>query len=61
MESLSTVDLVLISLDQYVFILKILFTFVTDQATLMRKSTELGLSIKIVFPDTACYSSDNSV
>ncbi len=49
---LSTVDLlVLTSLDQLLFILKILFTYVTKQAaTLMRRSTVLSLPLQLVFP-----------
>ncbi len=48
---LSTVDLlVLTSLDQLLFTLKILFTFLTKQATIMRKSTVLSLSPQLVFP-----------
>ncbi len=46
---LSTFDLlVLISLDQIVFTLKILLSFFTKQATLMRRSTVLNL--QLVFP-----------
>jgi len=36
--------------DQLLFILKILFTFVTKQATLMRRSSVLNLPLKLVFP-----------
>jgi hypothetical protein len=47
---LSTVDLlVLTSLCQLVFILKILFSFFTKQATLMRSSTVLSLPLSLVF------------
>jgi len=47
---LSTVDLlVLTRLDQLIFILKILFTSVTKQATLMRRSTVLILPLQLVF------------
>jgi len=46
----STVDLVLTSLDELHFILKILFTYVTKQATLMWRSTVLSLSLQLVFP-----------
>jgi hypothetical protein len=47
----STVDLlVLTSLDQSLFILKILFTFFTKQATLIRRSTVPSLSPQLVFP-----------
>ncbi len=50
-ERLSTVDLlVLTSLDQLLFILKILFSFVTKQATLKRRSTVLSLPPYLVFP-----------
>jgi hypothetical protein len=50
-EMISTVDLLaLISLDQLLFILKILFTYVTQQATLMRRSTVLSLPLQLVFP-----------
>jgi len=49
---LSTVNLlVLTSLDQLIFKLKILFTFFTKQATLMRRSTVLSLPLQLVFPD----------
>jgi hypothetical protein len=49
---LSTVNLlVLTSLDQLIFKLKILFTFVTKQVTLMRRSTVLSLPLQLVFPD----------
>jgi hypothetical protein len=48
---LSTVDLlVLTSLDLLVFILKILFSFFTKQATLMTRSTVLSLPPQLVFP-----------
>jgi len=48
---LSAVDLlVLTSLDQLIFILKILFSFLTKQATLMRRSTVLILPTQLVFP-----------
>ncbi len=50
---LSTDDLlVLTSLDQLVFILKILFSFFTKQATCMRRSTALSLPLQLVFPDS---------
>jgi len=43
---LSTVDLLaLTSLDQLLFILKILFTFFTKQATLMRRSIVLNIPL----------------
>jgi len=46
---LTTVDrLVLTSLDKLRFTLKILFSFVTKQATLMRRPTVL--SLQLVFP-----------
>jgi len=47
-----TVDLhILASLDQLIFVLKVLFTFFTKQATLMRRSTVLSLPPQLVFPD----------
>ncbi len=47
---LSTVDLlVLTSLGQLVFILKLLFSFVTKYAALMRRSTVLSLPLQLVF------------
>ncbi len=47
---LSTVDLlVLTSLDQLLFILKILLTFFTKQATFMRRSTVLRLPPQLVW------------
>ncbi len=49
---LSTVDLlVLASLDQLVLKLKILFSFFTKLATLIRRSTILSLPHQLVFPD----------
>jgi hypothetical protein len=46
-----TVDLlVLTSLDQLIFILKILFSFLTKQATLMRRSTVPSLPPQLEFP-----------
>ncbi len=42
--------LVLNSFDQLLFILKILFTFVTKQATLIRRSIVLSLSLQQVLP-----------
>ncbi len=46
----STVDLlVLISLDLLLFILKILFTSCTKQATLMRRSMVQSLPLKLMF------------
>jgi len=48
---LSTVDLLIqTSLDQLLFILKILFTFFTKQSTLMRRSTVLSLPPQVKFP-----------
>jgi hypothetical protein len=48
---LSTVDLlVLTSLDQLLLILPILFSFFTNKATLMRRSTVLSLPLRLVFP-----------
>jgi hypothetical protein len=48
---ITTVDrLVLTSLDQLKFTLKILFNFVTKQATLTRKPTALSLPFQLVFP-----------
>jgi hypothetical protein len=41
--------LVLTSLDQLIFILKILFTFDTKQAILIRRSTVLSLPLQLVF------------
>ncbi len=38
------------SLDQLIFTLKILYTLVTKQATLMRRSTVQSLSLHLVFP-----------
>jgi hypothetical protein len=47
----STVDLlVLTSLDQLLFMLEILFAFVTKQAILIRRSTVLSLLVQLVFP-----------
>ncbi len=52
--SLSTIDLlVLTSLDQLLFLLKIFFTFFTKQVTLMRSSSVLFLPSQLVFPDRA--------
>jgi len=45
-ERLNTVDLiVLTSLDELLFIFKMLFTFFTKQVTLMRRSTVLSLPL----------------
>jgi hypothetical protein len=53
-ERLSTVDLlVLTSLDQLLFILQILFTLVTQQTILMRRSTVQSLPSRLVFPGLA--------
>ena len=50
-ERLSTVDLLLlISLDQILFILKILFTLFKKQATLIRRPTVLSRPPQLVFP-----------
>jgi hypothetical protein len=47
-----TVDLlILTSLDQLIFVLKVLFTLFTKQATLTRRSTVLSLPPQLVFPD----------
>jgi hypothetical protein len=55
---LSTFDLlVLTSLDQLIFKLKILFfLFFTKQATLMRRSTVLSLPPHLVFPGKANFT-----
>ncbi len=48
---LSTVDLlVLTSSNQLLLILKLLFTFFTKDATLMRRSTVLSLNPQLIFP-----------
>ena len=48
---LSTVGLlVLTSLDEFLFVLKISFTFLAKQAGLMRRSTVLSLPPQLVFP-----------
>jgi hypothetical protein len=48
---LSTVDLLLLtSFDQMLFILKILFTYVTKYVALMRRSIVLNLLLQLVFP-----------
>ncbi len=50
-EKLSTVNLlVLTSLDQLIFILKILFTVVTRQADIKRRSTVPSLPFLLAFP-----------
>jgi hypothetical protein len=52
---ISTVDLlVLTSLDQLIFILKILFSFLQNKLILTRRSTVLSLPPQLVFP--ACIS-----
>jgi hypothetical protein len=52
MGRLSTVNLlVLTSLDQLIFIIKILFTFDTKQVILKRGSSVLSLPFQLVFPD----------
>ncbi len=54
---LSTVDLlVLSSLDQLLFQLKILFIFVKNQATVMWRSSVLSLPLQIVFPGPTFHS-----
>jgi hypothetical protein len=51
---LEGVDLLaLTSLDQLLFTLKILFFFITKQATLTRRSMVLSLPVKLVFPGIA--------
>jgi hypothetical protein len=51
MGRLSTVYLlVLTSLDQLLFLIKILFAYVTKQAALMRRSTVLSLSPSVSVP-----------
>jgi hypothetical protein len=48
---LSTIDLLVQnSLDQLIFVLEILFNFVTKQPVLMRRSTVLGLPLQLVLP-----------
>ncbi len=50
-EKLSTVDLlILTSLEDLLFILKILITFVTKQPVLMRRSIVLSLPPQLVVP-----------
>ncbi len=52
--TLSAVDLhVLTSSDQLILLLKILFTLVLKQSTLMRRSTVLSLPLQFVFPGSA--------
>jgi hypothetical protein len=54
---LSAVDLlVLTSLDQLLFIMKILFKCFTKQATVLRRSTVLSLPLKLVFPGLSLES-----
>jgi len=51
-ERLSTIDLfVLTGSDQLIFVMKILFTFVTKQAALLKRTTLLSLPLQLVFPD----------
>jgi hypothetical protein len=50
-EGEDSVQLTPTSLDQLIFTLKILFTFFTKQATLMRRSTVMNLPLWLVFPD----------
>jgi len=58
MGMLSTVDLlVLTSLDQLNFMLKILLTFVSKPATLMRRWTVLSLPLYLVFPALSVHFS----
>jgi len=53
-EGLNTFDvLVLASWDQVLFILKILFTFFTKQATLKRRLTVLRFPLLLVFPGSS--------
>jgi hypothetical protein len=48
----NTVDLlVLTSLVQLIFIFRVLITFITKQATLIRRSTVLILPLQLLFPD----------
>ncbi len=42
--------LILTSLDQLLFLMTILFTYVTKQAALLRSSTVLSLPVQLVFP-----------
>ncbi len=50
-ERISTVDLlILTSLDELIFILKMFVTFFTKQAALMRRSSVLNLPLQSVFP-----------
>jgi len=56
----STVDLlVLTSFEQLIFIVKILFSFFTKQATLMKRSTVLSLPPQLVFP--TCFLAVTSI
>ncbi len=51
-----TLDLlVLTSLDQFLFQLKIWITFLTKQATLVSRSTALSLPLQLVFPDLSIH------
>ncbi len=48
---ISTIDLlVLTSLDQLLFKLKVFFFFLTKQASLIKRSTVLSLPLQLVFP-----------
>ena len=50
--TISTVGLLVIRcLDQLLYILEILYTFLTKQVTLMRRSTVLILPPQLVFPE----------
>jgi hypothetical protein len=54
---LSTVDLlVLTCLDQLLLLIKILYTFLTEQATLMRRTTVLSLPPSVGIPCIYLYS-----
>ncbi len=56
-ERFSTVDLlVLTSLDQLLLTLAKLFSFLTKQATLMRRSTVLSAPLQLVFPGNEPHS-----
>jgi hypothetical protein len=53
-EGLSTVGLLILHIiDQFLFILEILFTYFTKQATLMRRSNVLRFPTQLVFPGCA--------
>ena len=58
-ERVSTNDLlVLTTIDELLFISKILFTFVTKQATLTRRSTVLSLPLQLAFPGSCIKEPD---